>query len=1327
METLRVKLGFEGMFVVDPIGRSGGLGLFWKEKDLLEIQNYSRMHINAVVKTVEGTSGWKLTGFYGQPDWTKRHESWALLRHLKQFSPFPWLCIGDYNEITDQSEKVGANLRKNTMMGQFREALEDCNLSDLGYIGSKYTWNNRREDDGFIKERLDRATANTGWCNLFKKFELRVLAARTSDHKPLLLSYTDRGDDCAGPLRGTKFEARWLHDEEANEVIRRAWISDMGGGPSMNTVQQKLATCKADLRTWSWKKHGQVEKKIKEKTKELEEVQKQENKENVGKIQQLQGEIDILLEQEDTRWKQRAKQNWYQQGDRNTPFFHAWASHRRKINYIGKVVDEGGTEWSKMEDIGTAFTEFYQQLFTTGTVQGVGECLEGMERRVTEEMNNNLLRPFTQSEVEDALNQMHPLKSPGPDGMSAVFYQHSWGMINKEVCKAVLDFLNNGIFEPSINETFITLIPKIKTPTRITEYRPISLCNVIYKLIAKALANRMKKVLSQVISPNQSAFLPGRLITDNILVAYEALHTMDARLSGRKGYMALKLDMSKAYDRVEWAFLEAIMVGLGFAEEWVGKVMTCVRTVTYSILINGQPYGKIVPSRGIRQGDPLSPYLFILCAEGLSTLLNKAEQEGQISGFPIARRGTKINHLLFADDSLLFCRASILEWARIQDVLEVYEKASGQQLNRSKTSIFFSKNTKIEAKTVILNAAGVISTDRYEKYLGLPALIGRSKVSAFTNITGKIWERINGWKEKFLSQAGKEVLLKAVVQSIPTFTMSVFQLPKTLCKEINAMMAKFWWGHKENDSRIAWMSWHKMGMAKESGGLGFRDLEMFNLALLAKQGWRIMTNPNTLVATILREKYYPHGNFLEANLGRKPSYAWRSIWNAKGLLNEGLIWRVGNGESIRIWEDRWLPNKGSHKVQSPIHILPRDATVSALLNSDTRWWDTDLVHNVFNEEEAREICGMVVCPNTRSDRLVWAGEKNGVFTVRSAYHLAKALGLREEGSCSEDTRLKRVWKGIWKIRGASVVKTFMWQACNNILPTKEVLHKRKITQDPLCPIYGLKTETVGHILWSCPSARDVWTECYPKLSKCASLEADFIDIMAHLLERLDADQLQFMASVARQIWLRRNLVVFGGELTEPSTIIRWSKDQVENWCNFNKRRTRREVTSERAPSTVWTKPPQGYVKINWDASVDKQRNRMGVGVVIRDHEGGVVAMFCTSKEFVQDPTMAEAIGAWEAVKLAQRLELRQALFEGDSLEVVRMMQREDGCWTTYGQIVNDAQERLQHLNGWGINHVGRSANGAAHQLAKLALGYVDTREWQELFPPSVLSIVLAES
>jgi hypothetical protein len=205
----------------------------------------------------------------------------------------------------------------------------------------------------------------------------------------------------------------------------------------------------------------------------------------------------------------------------------------------------------------------------------------------------------------------------------------------------------------------------------------------------KVLANRLKQVLPEIISQQQGAFLPGRLISNNILVAYDALHTMATPLSGKKGYMAIKLDMSKAYDRVKWQFLEGIMRKLGFDEAWISLIMTCVCSVSYSVLINGRPAGLITPSRGLRQGDSLSPYLFLLCVEGLSSLLQKAEREGSISGVPVSVKGYKLSHLFFADDSLLFYMANSIKWGRIHQLLRLYESASSQKLYTEKTSIFF--------------------------------------------------------------------------------------------------------------------------------------------------------------------------------------------------------------------------------------------------------------------------------------------------------------------------------------------------------------------------------------------------------------------------------------------------------------------------------------------------------------------------------------------------------------------------------------------------------------------------------------------------------------
>jgi hypothetical protein len=291
-------------------------------------------------------------------------------------------------------------------------------------------------------------------------------------------------------------------------------------------------------------------------------------------------------------------------------------------------------------------------------------------------MNADLLQPFTEIEVGTAIHQMAPMKAPGPDGFDVYFFQQNWAIVGKEVCKAVLFSLNSGVINKELNSTYIALIPKVKNPTNVIDFRPISLCNVLYKIISKVLANRLKKVLPSIISPYQSAFIPGRLITDNILATYETLHTMHSKMYGKSSFMAVKVDMSKAYDRVKWGFLEAVMGKLGFEQKWINLIMMCVCTIHFSILINGVPTGKITPSRGIQQGDPISPYLFLLCAEALSSMLSYADQRGTLRGVPTSKQGPRLNHLFFADDSLLFCRADIGHWNRLSLILKTYKKAS---------------------------------------------------------------------------------------------------------------------------------------------------------------------------------------------------------------------------------------------------------------------------------------------------------------------------------------------------------------------------------------------------------------------------------------------------------------------------------------------------------------------------------------------------------------------------------------------------------------------------------------------------------------------------
>jgi hypothetical protein len=230
------------------------------------------------------------------------------------------------------------------------------------------------------------------------------------------------------------------------------------------------------------------------------------------------------------------------------------------------------------------------------------------------------------------------------------------------------------------------------------------------------------------------------------------------------------------------------MLRLGFSERWTNLIMTCVQLVTYSVIVNGTSVGHIHPSRGIRQGDPISPYLFVICVEALTSLLHHAELIEAITGVPSSLRGPRISHLFFVDDSLIFCKANFMEWRRVVKTLGIYEEGSGQKLNFQKMTIFFNRNTSQEWMRDILQLSELSEATRFDTYLCLPSLIGKLKMQAFQSIKERVGQKLNKWKVRFLSQAGKGILLKDVVQAISTYSMSVFLLPITLCKDLNRMM-----------------------------------------------------------------------------------------------------------------------------------------------------------------------------------------------------------------------------------------------------------------------------------------------------------------------------------------------------------------------------------------------------------------------------------------------------------------------------------------------------------------------------------------------------------
>ena len=250
---------------------------------------------------------------------------------------------------------------------------------------------------------------------------------------------------------------------------------------------------------------------------------------------------------------------------------------------------------------------YFKEVFTKDPTLDPNEVLDTISPKVSVEMNEALCRAYTEEEISNALFQIGPLKAPGCDGFPARFYQWNWATLKVEIVAAVQEFFSSGVMPDGVNDTTIVLIPKVPLPRELKDFRPISLCNVVYKIVSKCMVNRLWPLLTELISENQSAFIPGRLISDNSIIAFECIHHIQTAKANSPSLCAYKLDLSKAYDRVDWNFLERSLSKWGFSDEWISRVMACVTSVEYSVKFNGKFLESFSPSRGLRQGDLLSP------------------------------------------------------------------------------------------------------------------------------------------------------------------------------------------------------------------------------------------------------------------------------------------------------------------------------------------------------------------------------------------------------------------------------------------------------------------------------------------------------------------------------------------------------------------------------------------------------------------------------------------------------------------------------------------------------------------------------------------------
>lgn len=466
----------------------------------------------------------------------------------------------------------------------------------------------------------------------------------------------------------------------------------------MQAFSHFLSRSRFRLRAWS--RHGinNIESEIKNVESDIQSFDCSDSDLNSPILTDLYSKLATLHRQSNSLWAQRAHMSWLLNGVKNSKFFHYITRSRTHFNLITQVATTDGVSVTSQPDILLAFYNFYSGLWNThpDQVSNILELLPDNIPSLSDADSLFLIREVTKEEVYLTILDLPSGKSPGPDGFNIEFYRAFWPVIGDQFFLAVKYFFDNCFMPSSWGKTSITLIPKISCPKRVSDYRPISLCNVCFKIITKLLSNRLKLVLPKLIGLEQVGFISERCIFDNILATQEVVHTIEHDING-PSRMLIKLDIEKAYDTISWDAIFAVLNKMNFHSNWISWISTCLKSSSFSVIVNGVASPWFSSSRGVRQGDPISSHLFILVSQILTSLLNLALRNGKIPGFN-SNLKHNFNHLMYADDLILITHASRSAARNIVQCLNFYYLLSGQRPNQAKSHIFSPLGSIRESK-----------------------------------------------------------------------------------------------------------------------------------------------------------------------------------------------------------------------------------------------------------------------------------------------------------------------------------------------------------------------------------------------------------------------------------------------------------------------------------------------------------------------------------------------------------------------------------------------------------------------------------------------------
>ncbi|CAJ2651715.1 unnamed protein product [Trifolium pratense] len=658
--------------------------------------------------------------------------------------------------------------------------------------------------------------------------------------------------------------------------------------------------------------------------------------------------------------RQKARSKWIQEGDSNSRFFHSSIKGRRRRNQI--VMLKKGADW--LEGVAAIKKEakdhFSKHLSEEWSLR---PFLQGLDfNSLSTDDNAMLLAPFDEVEVKDIIWSCDGNKSPGPDGFNIMFFKSRWSIVKKDVMNFLGEFHEKALLPKALTASFLTLIPKKDHPQDLFDYRPICLIGSLYKILSKILANRLKRVLGKLISKCQSAFLPQRQILDGVVVLNEV---MDLAKRSKDSCMLFKVDFERAYDTVSWGFLERMMIKMGFSEGWLNWMRACIFQSSMSVLVNGSPTEDFIIGRGLRQGDPLSPFLFLIVAEGLAGMMKKAVSIGKFKGFKV-NANLHFELLQFADDTIIMGEDSWENIWAIKSLLRGFELVSGLKINFEKSKLY-----GVNVDSCFLKAgAAFLSCNTAAtpfKFLGIPVGANPRRRETWNPVLEAMTKRLNSWNSRNLSFGGRLTLINSVLASIPLYFFSFFKAPICVLKSIERIQRNFLWGGSLEEKKLCWVKWDQVCLPKEEGGLRVKNLELFNLALLCKWKWRLLHNDDAIWFDLLRHRYKSFPSFLLGD-HETVSYANSSIWwrdvisSGRGVsdnwFKSNISCRVGNGHNTNFWNFRWYGNQAFCELFPDLYAkeVRKNVSVAELLGGAGsglmwRWnWATPL--DVNEEQQA---------------------------------------------------------------------------------------------------------------------------------------------------------------------------------------------------------------------------------------------------------------------------------------------------------------------------------------------------------------------------------------